>query len=319
MGARSPGAALLAGHRPAEARARAGFPKAAAAGRWWAKAAAVAGSPARAGPWWAKAAAVAGSPARAGPWWAEAAVAAGSPARAGPWWAKAAAAAGSRARAGRWSDEAAPGDRQPAVSEAEAVPRVAAQPGATQPVAAPPAARAAREPTGPFPSQACLSRADSLVAQMTANEKYGQMLQMERVGLTNQNVTEYRARLGLQPGRLGPVGQLRDRLGRHDRRLPPGGAGEPAQDTFPLRRRRSARREHRERRRGLPAQHRPRRHPRTSPWSSRPRASPPTKGAGAAWTSSSRPWSRSRSTSAGDAPTRPSAKPRSSPAPWAWP
>ena len=47
------------------------------------------------------------------------------------------------------------------------------------------------EPTGPFPSQACLSRADSLVAQMTANEKYGQMLQMERVGLTNQNVTEF--------------------------------------------------------------------------------------------------------------------------------
>jgi beta-glucosidase len=45
--------------------------------------------------------------------------------------------------------------------------------------------------TGPYPSQACLSRADALLAQMTANEKYGQMLQMERVGLTNQNVTEF--------------------------------------------------------------------------------------------------------------------------------
>ena len=43
----------------------------------------------------------------------------------------------------------------------------------------------------PFPSQACLSRADALVAQMTADEKYGQMLQMERVGLTNQDVTQY--------------------------------------------------------------------------------------------------------------------------------
>jgi beta-glucosidase len=47
------------------------------------------------------------------------------------------------------------------------------------------------EPTGPFPGQACLSRADGLVAQMNANEKYGQMLQMERLGLTNQDVTNY--------------------------------------------------------------------------------------------------------------------------------
>src|SRR6185369_13672559 len=45
--------------------------------------------------------------------------------------------------------------------------------------------------SGPFPGQACLSRADGLVAQMTASEKYGQMLQMERLGLTAQNVTSY--------------------------------------------------------------------------------------------------------------------------------
>lgn len=46
------------------------------------------------------------------------------------------------------------------------------------------------QPTGPFPGQACLSKADSLVAQMNANEKYGQMLQMERDGLSNQDVTQ---------------------------------------------------------------------------------------------------------------------------------
>ena len=47
------------------------------------------------------------------------------------------------------------------------------------------------QPSDPFPGQACLSRADSLVAQMNANEKYGQMLQMERLGLTNDAVTQY--------------------------------------------------------------------------------------------------------------------------------
>jgi len=47
------------------------------------------------------------------------------------------------------------------------------------------------EPPKPFPSEACLSRADALVAQMTADEKYGQMLQMERLGLTNQDVTQF--------------------------------------------------------------------------------------------------------------------------------
>jgi beta-glucosidase len=46
------------------------------------------------------------------------------------------------------------------------------------------------EPPKPFPSAACLSRADGLVAQMTADEKYGQMLQMERLGLTNDDVTK---------------------------------------------------------------------------------------------------------------------------------
>ena len=47
------------------------------------------------------------------------------------------------------------------------------------------------QPSTPFPGQACLTRADGLVKQMTDNEKYGQMLQMEREGLTNQAVTQY--------------------------------------------------------------------------------------------------------------------------------
>ena len=45
--------------------------------------------------------------------------------------------------------------------------------------------------SAPYPSTACLTRASSLVAQMTAEEKYAQMLQMERVGLTNADVTQY--------------------------------------------------------------------------------------------------------------------------------
>jgi len=47
------------------------------------------------------------------------------------------------------------------------------------------------EPPKPFPSEACLSRADALVAQMKPEEKYGQMLQMERLGLTNDDVTQF--------------------------------------------------------------------------------------------------------------------------------
>jgi len=45
--------------------------------------------------------------------------------------------------------------------------------------------------SGPYPSQACLDRANGLVAQMTADEKYAQMLQLERAALTPQMVTQY--------------------------------------------------------------------------------------------------------------------------------
>jgi beta-glucosidase len=43
----------------------------------------------------------------------------------------------------------------------------------------------------PFPSQACIDRATALVGQMTADEKYAQMLQMEREGLATAQVTQY--------------------------------------------------------------------------------------------------------------------------------
>jgi beta-glucosidase len=44
---------------------------------------------------------------------------------------------------------------------------------------------------GAYPSQACIDRANTLVGQMTADEKYAQMLQMERAALTTAQVTQY--------------------------------------------------------------------------------------------------------------------------------
>jgi beta-glucosidase len=46
-------------------------------------------------------------------------------------------------------------------------------------------------PSGPYPTQACLDRANTLLGQMTADEKYAQMLQMERAALTPALVTQY--------------------------------------------------------------------------------------------------------------------------------
>ena len=45
--------------------------------------------------------------------------------------------------------------------------------------------------SGPYPSTACVDRANTLLGQMTADEKYAQMLQMEREGLTPANLTQY--------------------------------------------------------------------------------------------------------------------------------
>jgi beta-glucosidase len=67
------------------------------------------------------------------------------------------------------------------------------------------------EPTLPFPGDACLSKANTLVGQMSADEKYGQMLQMEREGLTNDAVTQYGlgsafSQGGSAPGDNSPTG-----------------------------------------------------------------------------------------------------------------
>ena len=56
----------------------------------------------------------------------------------------------------------------------------------------------------PYPSQACLSRAGTLLAQMTVEEKYAQMLQMERAALTTQLVTQYGVGSGFSQGGSAP-------------------------------------------------------------------------------------------------------------------
>ncbi len=62
----------------------------------------------------------------------------------------------------------------------------------------------ATTPSGPYPSQACLDRANSLLGQMTADEKYAQMLQMERAALTTALVTQYGVGSGLSQGGSAP-------------------------------------------------------------------------------------------------------------------
>jgi beta-glucosidase len=56
-----------------------------------------------------------------------------------------------------------------------------------------------------YPSQACLDRANTLLGQMTADEKYAQMLQMERAALTTQLVTQYGIGSGFSQGGSGPA------------------------------------------------------------------------------------------------------------------
>ena len=59
--------------------------------------------------------------------------------------------------------------------------------------------------SGPFPSQACLDRASTLLGQMTADEKYAQMLQMERAALTTALVTQYGIGSGFSQGGSAPA------------------------------------------------------------------------------------------------------------------
>ena len=57
---------------------------------------------------------------------------------------------------------------------------------------------------GPYPTQACLDRANALLGQMTAEEKYAQMLQMERAALTAALVTQYGVGSGFSQGGSAP-------------------------------------------------------------------------------------------------------------------
>ena len=157
-----------------------------------------------------------------------------------------------------------------------------------------------------FPTQACLDKANALLAQMTLDEKIAQTIQVERAKITNAQVTQYGVGLGLQPGRLGAEHQHARGLGRHDRRLPDGVVREPhdpviygldsvhgvgpvdGATVFPHNI-------------GLGAT-------ATRRWSRRSRASSPTSRRASAPTSRSRRSSRSRATSAGAAPTRRSAR-----------
>jgi beta-glucosidase len=59
-------------------------------------------------------------------------------------------------------------------------------------------------PSGPYPTQACLDRANALLGQMTADEKYAQMLQMERAALTPALVSQYGVGSGLSQGGSAP-------------------------------------------------------------------------------------------------------------------
>jgi len=58
--------------------------------------------------------------------------------------------------------------------------------------------------SGPYPTQSCLDRANALLGQMTASEKYAQMLQMEREALTPALVTQYGVGSGFSQGGSGP-------------------------------------------------------------------------------------------------------------------
>jgi beta-glucosidase len=59
--------------------------------------------------------------------------------------------------------------------------------------------------TGPYPSQACIDRATTLLGQMTPEEKYAQMLQMERAALSTALVTQYGIGSGFSQGGSAPA------------------------------------------------------------------------------------------------------------------
>jgi beta-glucosidase len=59
--------------------------------------------------------------------------------------------------------------------------------------------------SAPYPSATCIDRANTLLGQMTANEKYAQMLQMERAALTTALVAQYGVGSGFSQGGSAPA------------------------------------------------------------------------------------------------------------------
>ena len=156
----------------------------------------------------------------------------------------------------------------------------------------------------PFPTQACIDRANGLLAQMTLDEKVAQTIQAERAQITNAQVTQFGVGSIYSQGGSAPEPEHAGRLGDDDQRLPRGLAREPPQDPDHLRARQRPRPGPGRERDRVPAQHRPGRDRRRRRWSRRSPASPPTSRRASAPTSRSRPSSRSRATSAGGGRTR---------------
>ena len=156
-------------------------------------------------------------------------------------------------------------------------------------------------------------RVADLLARMTLDEKIGQMTQAERGAGRRRPDARSRRYSSARPvrRRLGADAEHAGGVGRHGRPLPARGAGRPG-CSIPLiyGDRRGARPRQHARRHGLPAQHRPRRHPRPAPGAARSSTSPPRRRAPPGRSGPSRRASAWPATTAGAAPTRASARTR---------
>ena len=167
---------------------------------------------------------------------------------------------------------------------------------------------------GPWvPSQTCWERAVALVELLTPAQCFGQMTTVDSDGLTVSRGHLGLAGLGLQRRRLGSRSRgaisnlIPDWSAMISSYLDVAKGFEPAHRAA-LRHRRGPREQQRPGRGDLPAQHRARGHRATWPWSSRWGASPRSRCWAWAPTGPSPRRSRPRSTSAGAAPTKPSAR-----------
>ena len=105
---------------------------------------------------------------------------------------------------------------------------------------------------------------EALLAQMTLDEKIGQMTQADMKALKDgTEVRDFHARLGSVGRRFVAEAERAGHLGRDVRPLPEPGAVDPARDPDALRHRRRPRPRRRQGRGDLPAQHRPGLHARS--------------------------------------------------------